>query len=319
MVFLVFMKWIHRILIILYVAGAAFLFKTINEEATNFKEAKQAYAKRLNINENVFDPRDYFLSNEYQKQEKLAGKFLAKSEQHRKNMISLAWLLGLSSLLILAYSWIMSALKKMKWETFGGYIIIISAFFLLIGITVPMMEIAAYIDGIHLPVKASLSDISETLGNMFPDAKLDTSVDFDGKLYAFYQTKSILDLIDILFISENYLVAIAILFFSVIFPILKLLFSTLFIYAKQQRQKDLFVNIISYIGKYSMADVFVVATILAYLAFENMNPGVVVDAKVLIGLHVFTCYCILSILVFFVVKHLKKKHLRNEIAKPELI
>jgi uncharacterized paraquat-inducible protein A len=49
------------------------------------------------------------------------------------------------------------------------------------------------------------------------------------------------------------------------------------------------------IGKWSMADVFVVATFLSYLSFSNMNSGIDTEAKTLVGLYFFLAYCILSI------------------------
>ena len=49
------------------------------------------------------------------------------------------------------------------------------------------------------------------------------------------------------------------------------------------------------IGKWSMADVFVVATFLSYLSFSNMNTGIDTEANTLVGLYFFLAYCILSI------------------------
>ena len=49
------------------------------------------------------------------------------------------------------------------------------------------------------------------------------------------------------------------------------------------------------IGKWSMADVFVVATFLSYLSFSNMNTGIDTEANTLVGLYFFFAYCILSI------------------------
>ncbi len=304
------LRGINTFLIIAYLAISSFLSYGIMEEASDFKEFKTTYTKRLNMNENVFDPRDYFITGEYQKAEKTAELFLIKSEEAKAQMVLYAWIIAIVTLIFVLYAFIYGEIKK-QWKFLGWSVVVASFVFLAVGITVPMLEIAAYLDGLHIPIKAGLADVSETLGNIFPDFKIDTSADFEGKIYAFHQSKSILDLIDILFTSKNYTVGIAILFFSVIFPLLKLLFSSLFLLSKKARQRKLLVNVISYIGKFSMADVFVVATILAYLAFENMNPGVTVDAKTLVGLHLFLVYCMLSIIVFFVIKKLQKEDQKN--------
>jgi uncharacterized paraquat-inducible protein A len=53
---------------------------------------------------------------------------------------------------------------------------------------------------------------------------------------------------------------------------------------------------LEYGGKWSMADVFVVAVFLAFLAFSNMQVGIPTESRVLIGLYFFLGYCLLSLL-----------------------
>ena len=45
-----------------------------------------------------------------------------------------------------------------------------------------------------------------------------------------------------------------------------------------------------------MADVFVAAIFLSFLAFNNMQMGIQTDSNVLWGLYYFLAYCILAIL-----------------------
>ena len=61
------------------------------------------------------------------------------------------------------------------------------------------------------------------------------------------------------------------------------------------------------IGKWSMADVFVVATFLSYLSFSNMDSGIDTEAKTLVGLYFFLAYCILSIASSQIIKLSVKK------------
>ncbi|MEL6988227.1 MAG: paraquat-inducible protein A, partial [Bacteroidota bacterium] len=52
---------------------------------------------------------------------------------------------------------------------------------------------------------------------------------------------------------------------------------------------------VKYIGKWSMADVFVVAIFLGFLAFNNMQTGIQTRSHVLLGLYFFLTYCVVSI------------------------
>ncbi len=118
---------------------------------------------------------------------------------------------------------------------------------------------------------------------------------FPGKTYFYYQNKGILDVISLL-IKNNFPVAIAIGAFSILIPFVKLLF-TLFLLIFSVKGAKRLRKVLSFIAKWSMADVFVVAAFLAYLSFSNMSPGVQMDAKVLFGLYYFMGYVLISILL----------------------
>jgi hypothetical protein len=117
---------------------------------------------------------------------------------------------------------------------------------------------------------------------------------FEGKTYYYYQNKGIMEVIKMLWNTDNKPVATAIGAFSVIVPTIKLLF-TLFILLLGITKAKRLRKILSYISKWSMADVFVIGAFLAYLSFSNMSPGVTMDARVLFGLYYFGAYVILSI------------------------
>lgn len=121
---------------------------------------------------------------------------------------------------------------------------------------------------------------------------------FPGKTYFYYQNKGIMEVIHLLWTTDNKTVAAAIGTFSIIVPAIKLicsLFILLFPVTGAKRLR----KILSYIAKWSMADVFVVAMFLAYLSFANMSSGVTMESNVLFGLHYFMGYVILSIALGF--------------------
>lgn len=83
--------------------------------------------------------------------------------------------------------------------------------------------------------------------------------------------------------------------FSVLFPVSKVLLSLVRIFRSRPLESKWSKFWLLKSGKWSMADVFVVAVFLSYLAFNSMQIGVQTESKALPGLYFFLAYCILSI------------------------
>lgn len=62
-----------------------------------------------------------------------------------------------------------------------------------------------------------------------------------------------------------------------------------------------------YLGKWSMADVFISAMFLAVFSFTNMNEGVETGSATLIGMYFFLAFAILSIFSGIALKKLVHK------------
>jgi len=98
-------------------------------------------------------------------------------------------------------------------------------------------------------------------------------VEFDNEVF-YFQSKSILDVVSILTARDELdmvLVGVLLMTFSVIFPSLKLLASIVYIYnpgALRNRTVVQFFALKS--GKWSMADVMVIAIFMAYIGFNGM-------------------------------------------------
>ena len=133
---------------------------------------------------------------------------------------------------------------------------------------------------------------------------------FEGQVYQ--RTRSILGAVRELFDSGNYLVSFLILLFSIIVPVSKGSMLLGSIYASQRRVRERLVKIVDLIGKWSMADVFVIGVFLAFLATENqvqenrfqvealgaqLEVGIVtrVTSTLGPGFYFFLGYCIFSI------------------------
>ncbi|MCF6206274.1 MAG: paraquat-inducible protein A [Sulfurovum sp.] len=119
-------------------------------------------------------------------------------------------------------------------------------------------------------------------------------VEYLGDVVLSFESKSVIGSIAKLFESGDAVVAVVILLFSVIVPLVKtlsLMFVSVFM---QSGFAHGIVKFFKMIGKWSMVDVFVVATFLVYL---TVNKGDVSRAEVEVGLYFFLAYVIVSMLV----------------------
>lgn len=123
--------------------------------------------------------------------------------------------------------------------------------------------------------------------------KVGTFFPLVGQIDLYEATQSIIQTIDNLFLNENYLVAWLILLFSVVVPVLKTVMLLLVLLVKQQQWRKPMFNFVSVIGKWSMADVFVVSIFMAYLASKSNQA---ISATLHEGFYYFSAYCVLSIL-----------------------
>ncbi len=118
-------------------------------------------------------------------------------------------------------------------------------------------------------------------------------VQYLGDVVLTMESKGVLGSIAKLFENSDYIVGGALLLFSIILPLLKtlsMLFVALFIKIKSVHSVVHFFKIL---GKWSMADVFVVATFLVYL---SGSKGDMSRAEVQVGLYFFLAYVILSMI-----------------------
>jgi len=119
-------------------------------------------------------------------------------------------------------------------------------------------------------------------------------VEYLGDIVLSFESKGVVGSIEKLWESGDLVVALVILLFSVIVPVLKVL-SLLFVSVfMQSRFAHTIVKFFKAIGKWSMVDVFVVAVFLVYL---TANKGDVSRAEVEVGLYFFLAYVIVSMLV----------------------
>jgi len=116
-------------------------------------------------------------------------------------------------------------------------------------------------------------------------------VEYLGDVVLSFESKGIIGSINKLFENGEAAVAITILLFSVLLPLLKSLTLTSTLLFRQHPWSRHLVNFFKHIGKWSMIDVFVVATFLVYL---TSNGGGISQAEIQVGLYFFLVYVLLS-------------------------
>ena len=131
-------------------------------------------------------------------------------------------------------------------------------------------------------------------------------VEYLGDVILSFESKGIIGSISKLYESDEVAVATTILLFSVILPLLKSLTLTFTLLFHEHRWSYGLVAFFKRIGKWSMIDVFVVATFLVYL---TSNSGGVSHAEIQVGLYFFLIYVILSMITAILTQRVLEKNL----------
>ena len=157
-------------------------------------------------------------------------------------------------------------------------------------------------------ITLSISALIALAGGLFTPIMMMSvhkEIDYLGDVVLAMESKGVLGAIGKLFDSGNFVIAAALLLFSLIFPLLKtlsMLFVALFVETKFAHT---IVHFFKVLGKWSMADVFVVSTFLVYFSASNSD---MTRAEVQVGLYFFLAYVILSMFASLSADHMLKRH-----------
>jgi hypothetical protein len=177
----------------------------------------------------------------------IAEKTLELREEQKKLGYTLIGLLIVTLLI-----WFIVVRLKLLYSFTFLISVIISCITLFIGISLPMIEIDARIATLDLKMLSSHI--------LFKDQVI------------FFQTKSILDVVHILISNgkaDTIFVGCLIFLFSVLFPVMKLISASIYLFIKERSNK--FIKYMAFkSGKWSMADVMVVAIFMAYVGFQGI-------------------------------------------------
>ncbi|WP_029034190.1 paraquat-inducible protein A [Salinimicrobium terrae] len=132
--------------------------------------------------------------------------------------------------------------------------VLVSLIVLFAGLTAPMIEIDARFQQVNFLL-------------------IGEEITFNDQVI-FFQSKSILQVIDILFETgkvDSFFVGLLILVFSIVFPVAKLVSTQIYLAGSEKLRKNEILRFFAFkSGKWSMADVYVIAVFMAYIGFQGI-------------------------------------------------
>jgi len=170
-----------------------------------------------------------------------------------------------------------------------------------LGLLFNLVALLLFIPGITQPIFSMAMEVTANAGASSLSSEL------------INKELSLIGTISELWQDDRILVAVLILLFSVCIPLLKTALITIAFYIKNSGHAKKMVSFVNAIGKWSMADVFVVAIFLAVMSTNHAETasqhqltmfGFKLDilmssatmSNVGIGFYYFTAYCILSLI-----------------------
>jgi len=199
------------------------------------------------------------------------------------------------------------------------FLILITLCFLATGLLLPMIEIDARISEMRFSL----------LGEV---------VEFKDQIL-YYKNKSILEVVQVMIVEERFdlmVVGFLVLLFSVLFPLSKLISSVFYVYWQKLRQNKVLKFLIFRTGKWSMADVMVLAIFMSFIGFSGIireqlkqieidSPNLDVlttnFSTLQVGFFTFMCFAVLGLLVShklqYAFKEAKKDVLEDQIENVE--
>lgn len=186
---------------------------------------------------------------------------------------------------------------RSKWPQL--LVILIALALLIPGLSLPMLSLDGQVDKSKFAQTSIelMTQDSETRGLLGSVSAFLGFNQLEGQVEIYRKHRSILGTVQDLMQSGNFLVGLLIATFSVIVPTLKLLAQAVLIFT-QGSTAIMLTRVIDTISKWSMADVFVVAIIVSYLAGnakDQMGELIVMHAQLEIGFWFFTGYCLFAI------------------------
>jgi len=184
----------------------------------------------------------------------------------------------------------------------SGLLLLVVAYGLLIpGLTQPMLSVSGTVEKSKLvEVGREIIEESDGVPNFVKPMieQMIDNIDARGSVAAFDKTRSIVETAEELRANGHLFVAVLIVLFSVVVPLFKALVLAAALLPIRRDWRARLAGIANASGKWSMADVFVIAIFVAFLAGNGIqeNSGLVdFEASLGIGFNYFLAYCLVSL------------------------
>lgn len=279
-------KLILIILMLVYLLAGSYMAVQVVVQSKVYQRNMQGYAAELNYQNRLLKINSWLQGDEDNALVKRAQRKKARAETSFSKARQYAWILGAISIAFLGLAYALSAAAQQAHRWRMTAILLAALLGLAVGLYSPMLEIGAFERDLEIPIQLETGLFS---------INIDHTQVFEGDMYFYYQSKSITELISLLFEQKNWIVGTSIFVFSLLIPFTKLLISFLSIWNVPFARHPRLQKWMKKIAKWSMADVFVAAVFLAFLAFSNMEAGVQTQSRTLIGLYFFLGYVLLAV------------------------
>ena len=120
-----------------------------------------------------------------------------------------------------------------------------------------------------------------------------------------YESKSIITALQKIYSQGQYGIAAIILLFTVITPIIKTIIMLTLSFRQNINLSSKRMKFLSWIGKWSMLDVFVVAIVVTYFSMKESGQT---DANLQIGVYYFSIYVVLSMICTMILSRITKQN-----------
>lgn len=294
---------------LLYLAAGWWLSEKIILHTEESISNRYKVARVLDFEDRLLSPTSWiFTKSEWEEKSMYTNALLFESGRQYEMALGASLHLVMASIAFFLLCFLFYFGSRQFTKMMALSLVALSIIFLYVGIYSPMLEIAAFNVDLTIPLIIEMSEIPLVADIPYlGDETIDWSKVFEGRTYYYYQSKTIAQLIAILFKDNNVLVGTAILCFSIVIPVIKLFITVSIIFSERLRRTNWLTNFIAWIGKYSMADVFVASMFLAFLSFQNMNSGVDTESNTMMGLYFFFTYVVLSIASTLLMKRIITK------------
>ena len=161
----------------------------------------------------------------------------------------------------------------------------------IVGFIILAVSLVFFVMGLIAPFMTFKIDIQMDGGGFFGNLLGDSIADKLNKTVSY----NIPQAMKMLFEHNMYFVGFLVGFFAIVIPVTKTILTMVYLFNKRKKVY----NIISFIGKFAMADVFCVGVMIAFL-YTSFNK--VLTARIEMGFYYFASYVILNIIALILLK-----------------